>query len=79
MSPRTYDVRTYGCQMNVHDSERIAGLLEDAGYVRAVDAIRPYWWVRTFTGIAMDIGISLVVYTLMKTSLSASAPAGVAR
>src|SRR3954467_9887171 len=34
---RTYDVRTYGCQMNVHDSERIAGLLEDAGYVRAVD------------------------------------------
>src|SRR6476469_5945642 len=23
--------------MNVHDSERIAGLLEDAGYVRAVD------------------------------------------
>src|SRR5256885_2008878 len=32
---RTYQVRTYGCQMNVHDSERIAGLLEDAGYVRA--------------------------------------------
>jgi tRNA-2-methylthio-N6-dimethylallyladenosine synthase len=32
---RTYEVRTYGCQMNVHDSERISGLLEDAGYVRA--------------------------------------------
>lgn len=32
---RSYQVRTYGCQMNVHDSERIAGLLEDAGYVRA--------------------------------------------
>ena len=30
----TYRVVTYGCQMNVHDSERIAGLLEDAGYVR---------------------------------------------
>jgi tRNA-2-methylthio-N6-dimethylallyladenosine synthase len=30
---RTYEVRTYGCQMNVHDSERIAGLLEAAGYV----------------------------------------------
>ncbi|MBV9097634.1 MAG: tRNA (N6-isopentenyl adenosine(37)-C2)-methylthiotransferase MiaB [Frankiaceae bacterium] len=37
MSPRTYDVRTYGCQMNVHDSERIAGLLEAAGYVKAPD------------------------------------------
>ena len=32
---RTYEVRTYGCQMNVHDSERLTGLLEDAGYVRA--------------------------------------------
>ncbi len=34
---RTYEVRTYGCQMNVHDSERIAGLLDAAGYVPAVD------------------------------------------
>ncbi|MET7750825.1 tRNA (N6-isopentenyl adenosine(37)-C2)-methylthiotransferase MiaB [Micromonospora sp. NPDC005367] len=32
---RTYNVVTYGCQMNVHDSERISGLLEQAGYVRA--------------------------------------------
>jgi tRNA-2-methylthio-N6-dimethylallyladenosine synthase len=29
---RTYLVETYGCQMNVHDSERIAGLLDEAGY-----------------------------------------------
>ena len=28
---RTYRVRTYGCQMNEHDSERIAGLLEADG------------------------------------------------
>ncbi len=33
--PRTYQIRTHGCQMNVHDSERLAGLLEDAGYRRA--------------------------------------------
>jgi tRNA-2-methylthio-N6-dimethylallyladenosine synthase len=32
---RSYVVRTYGCQMNEHDSERIAGLLEADGYVRA--------------------------------------------
>src|SRR5437763_1440319 len=32
---RTYEVRTYGCQMNVHDSERISGLLDQAGYVPA--------------------------------------------
>lgn len=36
-STRTYQVRTYGCQMNVHDSERLAGLLEAAGYQRAAD------------------------------------------
>jgi tRNA-2-methylthio-N6-dimethylallyladenosine synthase len=33
--PRTYEVRTFGCQMNVHDSERLSGSLEAAGYVRA--------------------------------------------
>ncbi|MEL5991391.1 tRNA (N6-isopentenyl adenosine(37)-C2)-methylthiotransferase MiaB [Microbacterium phosphatis] len=32
---RSYEVRTFGCQMNVHDSERLAGSLESAGYVRA--------------------------------------------
>ena len=32
---RTYEVRTHGCQMNVHDSERLTGLLEEAGYVAA--------------------------------------------
>ena len=35
--PRTYHVRTLGCQMNVHDSEHMAGLLEGAGYSRVED------------------------------------------
>ena len=34
---RTYLVETYGCQMNVHDSERIAGLLDEAGYIPVVE------------------------------------------
>jgi tRNA-2-methylthio-N6-dimethylallyladenosine synthase len=32
---RTYEVRTFGCQMNVHDSERLSGSLEAAGYAPA--------------------------------------------
>ncbi len=32
---RSYSIRTYGCQMNEHDSERIAGLLEADGLVAA--------------------------------------------
>jgi tRNA-2-methylthio-N6-dimethylallyladenosine synthase len=34
---RKYLIETYGCQMNVHDSERMAGLLEAAGF-EATDA-----------------------------------------
>jgi tRNA-2-methylthio-N6-dimethylallyladenosine synthase len=33
--PRRYFIRTYGCQMNEHDSERIAGLLGEQGMVAA--------------------------------------------
>jgi tRNA-2-methylthio-N6-dimethylallyladenosine synthase len=39
--PKTYQVITYGCQMNTHDSERISGLLEGAGYERAADGGSP--------------------------------------
>jgi tRNA-2-methylthio-N6-dimethylallyladenosine synthase len=33
---RSYEVKTFGCQMNVHDSERISGLLEAAGYAPVI-------------------------------------------
>ena len=33
-----YLIETYGCQMNVHDSERMAGLLEEAGFEATDDA-----------------------------------------
>jgi len=32
---KTYFIRTHGCQMNEHDSERIAGMLEQNGYALA--------------------------------------------
>ena len=34
---RRYLIETFGCQMNFHDSERMAGLLEQAGYEPADD------------------------------------------
>jgi tRNA-2-methylthio-N6-dimethylallyladenosine synthase len=34
-------VRTYDCQMNVHDAERIAGLLDEAGSVSVADGAQP--------------------------------------
>jgi tRNA-2-methylthio-N6-dimethylallyladenosine synthase len=38
---RTFEIRTYGCQMNAHDSERLAGLLEDAGYAQVPEGQTP--------------------------------------
>jgi len=38
LDPNSYFIRSFGCQMNVHDSEHIAGVLESAGYAPAPDA-----------------------------------------
>ena len=35
--PRTYHIVTYGCQMNAHDSENLAGMLEEMGFAPAAD------------------------------------------
>ena len=34
---KKYLIETFGCQMNVHDSERMAGLLDQAGYEATTD------------------------------------------
>ena len=34
---RTYKIVTYGCQMNAHDSENLAGMLEEMGFAPAAD------------------------------------------
>lgn len=32
---KKYFIHTYGCQMNVHESEKIAGILKNKGYEEA--------------------------------------------
>ena len=34
---KQYLILTYGCQMNVHDSEYISGIMEDVGYIKTED------------------------------------------
>lgn len=34
---KTYHVRTFGCQMNLHDSERVAGVLDECGCIYVDD------------------------------------------
>jgi cytochrome c oxidase cbb3-type subunit 1 len=43
-------------------------LMSGVEFVDSVNAMRPYWWARTFTGIATDVGVSLLVLTLAWTS-----------
>ena len=69
---RTYQVRTYGCQMNVHDSERLAGLLEAAGYRRAADgadaASTLYDYEPSEEGILADLlprGVATQIFTAL--------------
>ncbi len=38
MSTKQFHIHTFGCQMNVHDSEQMAQILSDAGYVKVDDA-----------------------------------------
>ncbi len=33
-SPKTFYIETFGCQMNVHDSEKVIGTLEQQGYTK---------------------------------------------
>jgi len=39
-------------------------------WVETVNTMKPFWFVRTFAGISMDTGMSLLVYNLMRSSLS---------
>jgi cytochrome c oxidase cbb3-type subunit 1 len=43
-------------------------LMSGVEFVDTTVSIRPYWWVRTLTGISMDVGMSLLVINLMRTS-----------
>ena len=45
-------------------------LMAGSEWVDSLVSIRPYWLVRTFAGALMDIGMSLLVYNLMRTVIS---------
>ncbi len=42
-----YYIKTYGCQMNIADSERLAGVLESAGYEKAQAEAQVIWFLKT--------------------------------
>ena len=43
-------------------------LMAQTEWVYSLISMQPYWYVRTFSGISMDIGIALLIITLMRSS-----------
>jgi cytochrome c oxidase cbb3-type subunit 1 len=50
-------------------------LMAGAEWLDTLVSIRPYWLVRTVAGISMDLGMTLLVYNLMRTLIAAERPA----
>ena len=54
----------------------MAGLMQGTMWMTGTEwldslvAMRPYWLIRTLAGISMDVGISLLVYNFMRTTLA---------
>jgi cytochrome c oxidase cbb3-type subunit 1 len=46
-------------------------------WLDSINAVRPYWLVRTIAGISMDTGMSLLVINLMLTVLGGRPPVGI--
>jgi cytochrome c oxidase cbb3-type subunit 1 len=48
-------------------------------WLDTVKSMQPYWYVRTLSGISMDIGMSLLVVNMMMTAITSPARAKEAR
>lgn len=70
----TCGISLMGLDLTMAGLQQGHSLMDGVEWLDALVAIRPYWLVRTLAGISMDIGMSLLVYNLMRTVLSA--PAG---
>ena len=51
--PMTYFVKTFGCQMNARDSEKLVGILEQIGYVEGNDEHSDFIVYNTCTVVRM--------------------------
>ncbi|MCY1503706.1 cytochrome c oxidase, cbb3-type, subunit I [compost metagenome] len=67
----TFGISLMGLDLTMAGLQQGYMLMAGVEWLDSLVAIRPYWLVRTTAGISMDIGMSLLVYNLMRTVLSA--------
>jgi cytochrome c oxidase cbb3-type subunit 1 len=67
----TFGITLMGLDLTMAGLQQGFSLMSGVEWLDSLVAIRPYWLVRTVAGISMDIGMSLLVYNLMRTMLAA--------
>ncbi len=67
----TFGITLMGLDLTMAGLQQGFSLMSGVEWLDSLVAIRPYWLVRTAAGISMDIGMSLLVYNLMRTVLAA--------
>jgi cytochrome c oxidase cbb3-type subunit 1 len=70
----TFGITLMGLDLTLAGLQQGYMLMAGVEWLDSLVAIRPYWLVRTVAGASMDIGMSLLVYNLMRTMLAAEAP-----
>src|SRR5574341_1165056 len=77
----TLGISTMGLVLTAQGLQQGFMLMKGAEWIDSVNTMKPFWLVRTLSGISMDLGISLLVYNFMRTALEpglAPAEGGVA-
>jgi cytochrome c oxidase cbb3-type subunit 1 len=67
----TLGISTMGLGLSYQGLQQGFMWMAGVEWIETVNTMKPAWFVRTFAGISMDTGMSLLVYNLMRSSLSA--------
>lgn len=71
----TVGISVMGLDLTLAGLQQGYMLMAGVEWLDSLVSIRPYWLVRTLAGISMDIGMTLLVYNLMRTLVPGAAPA----
>ena len=71
----TVGISTMGLVLTAAGLQQGFEWMNGTEWVDTVTRMRPYWLVRTLSGVSMDIGMSLLVVNLMMTAITRPAAA----
>ena len=66
----TFGISVMGIVLSTAGLQQGYMLMAGVEWLDSLVSIRPYWLVRTLAGISMDIGMTLLVYNLMRTVIA---------